>query len=746
MTQQSAVEDPPRSQRSQAFALAAEPHFKIIYLFPHPMQNLAEASRFGWYTPGILATARPMQQACELPADIREAHSDLEDVLVHRLIGAIWPCLQPVEIASLKAVLEIMPSPFVVCVTTDAEVAALTDQILHERELPVLHVSAIPGPGRKSREGFNLAGICEFVRKVIDALAAYPGNARFVRESRRLLSEVPQRKLRKHPLRAGMHNVTAPNELALAAFGYKFPVARAISERYEEQGKRSADKYVERICQSADAVTTERARLLKDREIPLEDNRAIVAVASSHAELYRSWKDLLQRAPEEGRRDLRHALSFVVRSTTYYFDIPANDKGQPTLAPIARLVSKQLELDMRAFTAALGMLSSATLCPVLRLEPKLNSVRADAAELARCVRAAGMHRAWKESRMVRLMGQKMRASIHAEFLKRIDAKETGSIEGLKLITDLPLELMPSNGIPLGLRFNVSRVSPVPGNMFWQICNLPPVRIPKEAFYDVLIIRSFESSDPIRTALQDAVASVEGTAGFSRLKYRFVDVSTSDQFVAAVNEHKGAVMVFDGHGKYDAGLGIGRLVVGGTTLDAWALKRECELPPVVMFSACDTQPIDGSHGSVATSAFALGARAVLGTMLPVNAGHAAILMARMFLRIDMFLPVAAKHLPVMTWRHVVSGMLRMSHTVEASRTLNARAQLGMSRDALSRIQMASNVAINSWDPSWYDAWIEEIAKESGRADGEIRILLEKHVGLTDAMKYVQLGNPERVMIY
>lgn len=726
--------------------MGAEPLFKIVYLFPHPAQDLAEASPFGWYTPGILATARPLQQACALPADIREAHSNLEDVLVNRLIGAIWPHLLPVQIDSLEAALEILPSPFVVCVTTDVEVAARTDQLLQGRELPILHVSAVPGPGRTTREGFSFGGICVFVRKVIDALARYPGNAEFVSECRRLLTAAPQRKLRKHPLRLGMHNVTAPNELALAAFGFKFPVAQAISQRYEVKGKLSADKYVERICQSADAVTTERARLLKDREIPLEDNRAIVAIASSHAELYRNWKDMLQRAPEEKRRDLRHALSLVVRQTTYYFDIAANGNGSPALATLAQIASKQLALDMQAFTAALGMLSSATLCPVLRLEPKLNSLRADAAELARCVRAAGMHHAWKESRMVRLMGQKMRESIHAEFLKRIDAKEIGPIEGLKLVTDLPLELMPSNGIPLGLRFDVSRVSPVPGNMFWQICSLPPVRISKEAFYDILIVRSFESSDPIRTVLRDAVASVEGAAGFQRLKYRFIDVSTQDQFVAAVNGHKGAVMIFDGHGTYDPELGIGRLVVGGKTLDTWALKRECELPPVVMFSACDTQPIDGSHGSVATSAFALGARAVLGTILPVNAGHAAILMARMFLRIDQFLPIAAKHLPVMTWRHVVSGMLRMSHAVEASRMLNARAQLGMSHDALSRIQMASNVAINSWAPGWYDGWIDEIAKESGRAGGEIRALLERHVGLTDAMKYVQLGNPERVMIY
>src|SRR5262249_10275613 len=103
-------------------AAAAAVHFRITYLFPHPEQNFEEASRFGWYTPGVLATALPMLQACTLPADIREAHSDLEDVLVHRLTGAIWPHLLPVQISSFEPVLGMVPSPFIVCITTSAEV------------------------------------------------------------------------------------------------------------------------------------------------------------------------------------------------------------------------------------------------------------------------------------------------------------------------------------------------------------------------------------------------------------------------------------------------------------------------------------------------------------------------------------------------------------------------------------------------------------------------------------------------
>ena len=167
---------------------------------------------------------------------------------------------------------------------------------------------------------------------------------------------------------------------------------------------------------------------------------------------------------------------------------------------------------------------------------------------------------------------------------------------------------------------------------------------------------------------------------------------------------------------------------------------------MIFSACDTQPIEGNHGSVATAAFALGARSVLGTMFPINAIHSSIMMARMLFRIDQFLPIAASRFPVLNWRHMVSGMLRMSHTTEASRALNVRAKFGLTEEALSRVQMVANVEINAWRPSWFDAWVDAFAKEASRSGDDNRKMLERHVCITDAMKYVQLGNPERVVIH
>lgn len=536
---------------TQALLAASEPVFRIVYLLPHSSQDLAEASRLGWYTPGILDAARPVMQVCGLPADIRESHTSQQGILYQRLAGSIWPLISPLDIDSLEAAIPILGTPFVVCITTNPDVANRTDVILNELGHPVLHVSAHSAPGRISSHDFDEERIGQFVRQVVDALARQAGNEWIALGARRVLSGSPRRKIRKHPLPRGGHNVTSPNERALAAFGFKLTKTKYVVPPRGNATLLSPEMYVARICQSADAVAAARSRPAAGLHPQLIDHRAVVAIASSYSRFYRTWKELAQRAPEEQRADARRALKKVFRATTYFStEVVESDEG-PEMSRLERAFMQVQQKDAIAFTAALSMLSCATLCPVLRLEPKLNSVRADVAELGRCVRIrAKPHYSWKQARMMRLLGQKMRSLVHPEFLRRIDAKELGPIEGLKLVTDLPLELMPSNGIPLGLRFDVSRVAPVPGNLFWQVCNQPAIRIPQAQFHDVLIVRSFAATDPIRHVLETALTAFSAERQFIRVRYRFVDVKTPKEFVDAVNAFKGAVMIFDGHGRYD----------------------------------------------------------------------------------------------------------------------------------------------------------------------------------------------------
>ncbi|UXH77918.1 CHAT domain-containing protein [Roseateles amylovorans] len=726
-------------------AIAAAKLTRIYYFFPHAVQDMQRNSPLGWYSPGLLDAAGPFRLISAMPMDVREPHSSVTDVLVNRLGGITWPTLIPIQIDSFAAALDLLAAVFCVCVTTDPDVALVTDQIFAGRRTPVLHISSVGAPGRKPLAGVTAEVIAEYVRQVLDSLSARGEGKDFVKATRAMLTQAPRRKPKKHYLCVGHHNVTAPNELALAAFGYKFTRERAISRPIQELDGDPTKRYVTAICTSTDAILAERDQLLSAKVPGLVDHRLILAVASTYWGHFRQWRQLARSVDATDRHEFRRALASVIQAQTYFQQIQFDEDHEPVISRYQRMLSSMWATDLNALTAALGLMSSATLCPVVRLEPRLNQVRGDVIALAHCIRAqVGTHHAWKVARLTERLGAKARSLVNEEFLKRIDAPEKACIEGIKLVTDLPLELMPSNGIPIGLRFDTSRLSPFPGNLFWGTNMAPPVHLPVSAFHNVLIIRSFSDDDPIRCVLEQALETFAG-GGFTHVKYRFVDVSTEAEFIETIQAFDGAVMIFDGHGRYDTDLGMGSLVVGGAPLDMWALKRKCQLPPVVMFSACDTQPIDGSHSSVATAALACGARAVLATMFPVNAKDSALMLARTLYRLDAFLPFAVKIFPMLTWRHVVSGMLRMSHTTESARSLDKRAHLGLTEGAFRRIQLVANNTINSWNPAWHRKWIEAIAAEAQRTPGEIEALLVKHVGLTESMRYVQLGIPERIYI-
>lgn len=736
-------------ERAFAAMGAMDPRYKICYLLPHADQDDATTSVFGWYTEGLHEAAGPLQLAATLPADIREPYAPASAVLARRLLRHVWPAILPVQVSSLsEAIASVIPTPFQVVLTNRPDVAQAVDHILASHQSPALHASAIPAPGRVSIETLDAQRIDQFARSVLGVLCLDPRWSGFARNARQVMSGSKRRNATKHHLPRGLHNVTMPNELALTAFGWKLTKVSRISEPLVI-GPGDPKRYISHICASADAVAHERSRLVPSGAAALIDYRYILAVSSVYWGHYDKWRKLVQGAAPGARRRLKQIYASVVQASTYYDRITVEGDAEEALRSLRGEITRQRAADMASFTSVLSALSCATLAPVLRLEPRLNEVRGELKLLAHCVRTeARSNLAWKASRLTRRIGERLRMLVDEEFLARIDVPERdGEIEGMKLVCDVPLELMLSGGIPLCMRFDVSRQPPVPGNLFMGQCLVSPVILPMSLFSEVLVVRSFAAGDVLRNMFESAVAVVQQgeEVGEAKVAYRFVDVSTPDEFVAALQSYGGAVLVFDGHGTYDSQTGVGTLVIGGEPLDVWALRSRCHVPPIVMFSACDTQPIDGSHGSVANAVFNLGARAVLATLFPIYGDKAALFNARMLYRLKAFIPAALKIRPFLTWREVVSGMLRMSYAYEVLRALADLARVPLSEAEIRRIQLKANVAINARQADWHTVLMEAIADATALPMVELAHKVGQWVGLTDSLKYVQLGSPENIII-
>jgi hypothetical protein len=725
-------------------AAGAIRQFKIAYLLPHTPQDLGQASPFGWYTPGLLQSAEALVHASGLPADIREPFASSNHQLIFRLNRSIWPLVAPIQTDAVAEALAFLGTPFIVLLTSEPIAALAMDEVVSASALPILHASSVPGAGRTAFQALTLPHLFQHVRRVLDQLASSVEWEGFVRSARRVMSEAPQRKALRHPLKASHHNLTIPNETALSAFGWYLTPGKPFSAPYGDI--RSPQVYIDRIVRSADAVSKLRENLLRDVHPGLIDFRYILAVTSVEWGHLRNISERVAAAPEKLRPALKKALRQIVHPTTYYHELGSDDK-ELLRSGAYHILHGERAQELKAFTASLTGLAAASLAPVLRLEPKVGLVRKEIGLLCQTARAsAGPHYQWKTSRLGRQLGEKLRSLIAPEFLERIEAPESdGHIEGMKLVCDAPLELLRTGGLALSLRFDTSRISPLPGNLSHHICSLPPIFLPLRAFSEVLVVRSFATTDPVRPVFERAIQLITAEIASSSVAYRFIDVSTADEVVSAVSSFDGAVIVFDCHGRVDRSTGIGTLIVGGRPLDIWSLRQSCHLPPIVMFSACDTQPLDGSRGSVATAAFALGARAVLATTLPIGAVHAAIFNARMLLRLQEYLPVATRTRPVMAWREVTSGMLRMTYVVEATRRLVRFAGYALDGTARENVQFASTNAISARSARWHDAFVDAISSEVGVDESTVRRDLDRWCAFMDTHKYVQLGSPENVMI-
>lgn len=727
-----------------AESLAAASLFKIVYLVPHMPQKIEDSSILGWYSEGLHEAAAPLISIAEMPADIRELLSDRSSMLINRLTRQISKKVSPISVDSLAADPSFLNAfLFKVIVSNNIDVSKIIDAIATRVKGPLLHVSVAPGRGRVPPKDFNGETMHKYFFDVVAWMLTQENYVHIAKIAQKLLTAEPRRKNEKILLARGEHYLTAPNETALKAFGYRLPQKNPISEPLMAADVKP-ERYVNRICESADFISSQRAELLNGIPQSMIDNRYIIAVQSFYWGHFHGYQERISKADGIDRSILKLIVSGTVRATTY-FDILTREDRTAFSSPVYQYFKMQQRADAASFTAGLATIASQTLVPVLRLEPKLNQVRGDLKQIGLCARSKGHGRERKLSQLSRKLGERLRSLVHPEYLDRIDQIENNGIEGMKIVADLPIELLLTNGIPMALRYDLSRIPVLPGNLYLANCVSAPVTMPVSKFQKIIILRSFEAGDFLRNVVDTALSYVKENLKPNSLNIKIVDIATEDDFINALRDFDGAIMIFDGHGAYNRDLGAGELVIGGRRIDAWQLKNKVRIPPIVLFSACDTQPIDGSHSSAATAAFALGARAVVGTMLPIHGLNAGVFLARMFVRINEFIPLAVKFRPVLNWREVISGMIRMSHITDTLGMLETNMADVYRGYDYEEVQIASNMAINNRNPHWHEIFIDELSSKVNRCRGRVLADVERWSGFTESLKYIQLGNPENIII-
>ncbi|QHV95625.1 CHAT domain-containing protein [Spirosoma endbachense] len=221
-----------------------------------------------------------------------------------------------------------------------------------------------------------------------------------------------------------------------------------------------------------------------------------------------------------------------------------------------------------------------------------------------------------------------------------------------VISDLPIEWLEIDGIPLAFTHDVCRIpetSPRVGMALYSSHSLFQYTIPKDILQKTLIIFGSDQKE-------FEVWRLECIALSKKKNFTIVSCENIQAVIDAVEKHKPDLLIFDCHGGYNSEEKSTYLEIGDERLTHEVIQNNHISAPIVFLSACSTAPTYGIVNTVANAFFQTGAFSVTTTYLPVEINAASILYIRMLNKLG----EASNQILHKNWLEFISHIIRTSY--------------------------------------------------------------------------------------
>ena len=367
---------------------------------------------------------------------------------------------------------------------------------------------------------------------------------------------------------------------------------------------------------------------------------------------------------------------------------------------------------------------------------------------------------------------KLEKKFSEDITNSLDYMRCESSYKLKLVSNLPLEWINHCGIPLMIKNDVSRVPVSPGYLTDKLLlDTEQVHLSYKAFENILFISSFNDSDPIKNDVKQRVEIIQKTLSKSLnreytdylvnsnehtkgmkisdddkkidINVEWKNVADQSELIDVLNNNNSAIAIFDMHGGHSDN-GEGFLVLQNKAINISSLLGKIKIPPIVILSACDTSPIDNNHYSVANMFLLAGAKTVLASALPIMSKQASVYIARLLIRVSIFLYIHLfKHNKSIRWSTFISGMTKQSYYTELIYKLQDCKIINGKQN--QELNFFVNMNINPLQLDFHNKILDEICIKSSLTKNQLNDFIEKNHKFAECLKYIQLGNPENIVI-
>lgn len=700
---------------------------RIMFVLAMPTERGA-ATVFQGFSSEAIELSWVYERITALPAALFEPAAALPQLLGARICGMAGWRVIPMRLPFLRLQGPTPRSPLWVVFSADRDTARGVAEWQRRRAIRPVHVSLFGVEGAIGPDACSTEQLRDHLLAQIDANP----KAGLV-DLRAIVVGWTDRAREAIDFEIKGHFAFIPNQMTLAAHGMD---AGALIPDW--QGDTPA-AYREAITESVAQVDALRARALIGDYIRLVPPRPdLWLIAPSWFEDVKLRIAITGAVGREDKGAVEDLLRRIERQREFAQPMTEEQIARFDASPIAQQLQETRKAETKLFANAIGLATAGTAARAWRIQPSVNLVRGRVNQLGENVRAEARTRPAKVARLFEEVQSVLREAVGDD---AIAAARTADW-GVKVVSDAPLEWLPIDDLPLGLHTNVSRLSATPGDVLLrQLARHEPIRLAISDFSDVLVVSAFREGDRL-DLIRNALEELEPSYG-ARLRVTFTRVETEEALIAAVNAFNGPLLVFDGHGAHPRD-GLGHLIVGKDQVQIWNLRGRIKLPPIVILSACDTQAAARSTGTVANGLLHLGARTVLGTLLPIGGFNGAVMVARLITRLAGYLPIACSDLGrVVMWSELVGGMLRMQFMFDLLIPLELAGSI--SAEQFHEILPTGSLWANRNGAQGL-AYIEQALAEQGvMAPAAFRTMVRRAVPLSDTIRYIQMGHPETILI-
>lgn len=317
---------------------------------------------------------------------------------------------------------------------------------------------------------------------------------------------------------------------------------------------------------------------------------------------------------------------------------------------------------------------------------------------------------------------------------------------MKLISDLPIEWLPLEGVPLIYHRNCSRIPMTGNNLFvhYQSSRVT-IRLSEEELHKTTILNSLKRDDPIH----DFPKVLSELLTEKKIGHTYSEVRSVGEFISVLKATQPFILIHFGHGSYDRQTDRGFLHVGSEKTEIWELEQ-LTVPPIVMLGACETAAMSETHNTPANGWLAQGARAVLGTLFPVEVDLTITLFARILANLQAAI-LDLDQLP--TWEMVVSKTLMLNRYLDYLHPFDRwRARKGLPqvpKDFILEFTYRWNKLRGISQSKAHGNYIEFMRSALRHFGAEFASSFDNFIETEDAiphtMFFTQLGSPETIHI-